>query len=64
MCYVVIFLAHSMALSCSGNCLQHKDHKRREEYWAAGVGYGHHNRPGLCVVVFLVIVGFKLHFVA
>lgn len=29
-----------------------KEAKRRDEYWAAGVGYGHHNRPGTAVAAF------------
>jgi len=36
--------------------IQHKDHKRREEYWAAGVGYGHHNRPGMGCLFSLAIL--------
>lgn len=33
-----------------------RDGKRRDEYWAAGVGYGHHNRPGVFDTVFFVLL--------
>jgi len=41
----------SLMLSSPADVANHDDHyyakdqKRRDEYWAAGVGFGHHNRP-------------------